>query len=411
MTILSHPTGNAFVRAAARALLAAGRLYQFHTAIATPQLSALRWLPPALRRQLQRRHFHEVPREQVVSHPWREAIRLAAPTLHLDSLTEPGGWAHPDAVYAAFDRRVAAALSRLSVHAGVSTVYCYEDAAEQTFHAARTRGLACVYELPIAHWSTTQRLLREEAERLPAWRPTLVGLEDASAKLARKDRELALADTVVVPSPFVLRSLPADVRASKRCILAPFGSPVPQPGRRRPAAASGRLRVLFAGTMTQRKGLADLFAAMRLLKDSEIQLVVMGTPVAAPAFYRSQYDDFLFEPTRPHGAVLDLMRTCDLLALPAIVEGRALVQQEALACGLPILVTANAGGEDLVEEGRTGFLVPIRSPAAIAERLSWFRDHRKELEHMRPHAFRKAAETGWSRYEARVVEAASKESA
>ena len=40
--------------------------------------------------------------------------------------------------------------------------------------------------------------------------------------------------------------------------------------------------------------------------------------------------------------------------LPSIVEGRALVQQEALSCGLPIIVTSNAGGEDLIDEGLTG---------------------------------------------------------
>ena len=56
--------------------------------------------------------------------------------------------------------------------------------------------------------------------------------------------------------------------------------------------------------------------------------------------------------------------------LPSIVEGRALVQQEALSCGLPIIVTPNAGGEDLVEEGITGHLVPIRSPEKIAEAIS-----------------------------------------
>ena len=56
------------------------------------------------------------------------------------------------------------------------------------------------------------------------------------------------------------------------------------------------------------------------------------------------------------------MKAHDALVLPSIVEGRALVQQEALACRLPIIVTPNAGGEDLVEEGITGHLVPIRSP-------------------------------------------------
>jgi glycosyltransferase involved in cell wall biosynthesis len=93
-----------------------------------------------------------------------------------------------------------------------------------------------------------------------------------------------------------------------------------------------------------------------------------------------------------------------VLALPAIVDGRALVQQEALACGLPLLVTPNAGGDDLVEEGETGFLVPIRSPKVLAERIAGLADHRARLPGMSRLARRKAAETGWARYEALIRE-------
>jgi glycosyltransferase involved in cell wall biosynthesis len=82
-----------------------------------------------------------------------------------------------------------------------------------------------------------------------------------------------------------------------------------------------------------------------------------------------------------------------------------LVQQEALACGLPIIVTANAGGEDLVVEGETGFLVPVRSPVVIAEKIAWLADHRKTLEiSMRPACRAKAAEYTWRRYAARILQ-------
>ena len=77
-----------------------------------------------------------------------------------------------DAVYAELDRAVAQRLG-----SGTS-VYCYEDGALETFRAARERGLRRIYELPIAYWETTQRLLREVAERLPAWAPTLLAPDD-----------------------------------------------------------------------------------------------------------------------------------------------------------------------------------------------------------------------------------------
>src|SRR5260221_11290322 len=105
----------------------------------------------------------------------------------------------------------------------------------------------------------------------------------------------------------------------------------------------------------------------------------MGTPIARMDFYRQQFPGFIYEPPRPHPEVLALMRRCDVLVLPSIVEGRALVQQEAMSCGLPLIVTRNAGAEDLIEEGQTGFLVPPGRPDEIGRRIEWFADHADRL--------------------------------
>ncbi len=402
MVILSNPTGNTIVRAIARALRRAGWLEGLYTTIAFPDPGPRWWMRKGFRDQLLRRHF-EVEFSLVHAHPALESTRLVASALGWSTMVRPGGPASVEAVYRDFDRHVARLIESNRIPGTVRTVYAYEDAAEYTFAAARARGLACVYELPIAHWQTVQRLLREEAERLPAWRQTIHGLDDSPAKLDRKSRELELADAIVVPSRFVMESLPASIRSTKRCVLAPFGAPVAAGDADR-RNTGGPLRVMFAGSMTQRKGLADVFAAMRLLDRRDVELVVLGALNAPMSFYRSQYDAFVYEGTRPHADVLRVMRSCDVLVLPALVEGRALVQQEALACGLPLIVTANAGGEDLIEEGRTGFLVPIRSPEAIAERIAWFAEHRDLLDDLRGEAVRKAAETGWRSYEDRVLE-------
>src|ERR1051325_3799338 len=142
---------------------------------------------------------------------------------------------------------------------------------------------------------------------------------------------------------------------------------------------------------------------MRIRRRSDVELVVMGSPVAPLEFYRKEFPTFIYEPPRPHAQVLELMQSCDVLVLPSIVEGRALVQQEAMSCGLPLIVTPNAGGEDLIEEGRTGFLVPIRSAEKIAEKIAWFADHRELLPDMRQAAVAKASEYTWQRYGEKVL--------
>jgi glycosyltransferase involved in cell wall biosynthesis len=161
--------------------------------------------------------------------------------------------------------------------------------------------------------------------------------------------------------------------------------------------------VLFAGALTQRKGLADLFAAMRLVNSKQIELVDMGSLLCPLSWYRDRLADFRYEPPRPHGEVLRLMQRCDVFILPSIVEGRALVQQEAMACGIPVIATKNAGADDVIVDGETGFLVPIRSPEAPPHKL--VRGEWALVDGMGIAAGKRAAEFTYSAYGESIVAA------
>ena len=183
---------------------------------------------------------------------------------------------------------------------------------------------------------------------------------------AAKDARTRVADIVVCPSRFVVDSLPAGVRASKRIVLAPFGSPEPATDEksgtgpnRGPRSNAGAIR----GWHDPAKGLADLFAAMKLMHRNDVELVIMGTEIAKTDFYRREFPGFIHEKPRPHHAVLALMQTCDVFCLPSIVEGRApVVIQEAMSRGLPAIVTPNSGADDVVQEGVNGFVVANPQP-------------------------------------------------
>jgi len=419
--VLSHPTGNHFAREAAMGLREAGLLAELHLGIAACGnniFSRIANLPGM--GEIRRRTYDPSLLECLHLHPWREGARLLANRLGIASLTcHERGIFCVDAVYRSFDHAVAKRVRTLAssehfhstkrlgtvppTQNSLSAVYAYEDGALETFRAAKAAGLRCYYDLPIAYWRTARALLEEEALRLPAWKATLVGTADSIEKCARKDAELELADEVICPSGFVYDSLPKSVRDSKPIHVIPFGSPEVSgpnqlPKNQLPRAGEPRFRILFAGSMTQRKGLADVFEAMKLLSPDQFELHVLGSPLAPMAFYRKQFSGFVHHATRPHGQVLSLMRSMDVFVLPSIVEGRALVQQEALSCGLPIIVTKNAGAEDLVADGRAGCLVPIRSPQAIAEKIEWVTADSERLNAMSRCAQQKARETTWADY-------------
>lgn len=407
--ILTHPTGNQNVRAVIKSLYKAGMLHEFNTTIALNAESILlKSLPVSIYSELSRRSF-SIPRNQIRTHSFREFSRIALPRLGFkNSVQHETGWASIDAVYQSMDKSVSKRILRKKVKEQIQAVYSYEDGALCTFTAAKSIGLKCIYDLPITFWQTGRKLMAEEADRLPGWAKTLGGgIQDSPAKLERKSRELELADLVVVPSEFVFNSLP-DSASKKQTVIVPFGSPDILPKIQwtniENKQVTAPLRVLFIGSMSQRKGLADLFKAMRILNRQDIELIVMGSLQAPLEFYKKEYANFTYLPGRSHEQVLELMRSCDVFCLPSIVEGRALVMQEAMSQGLPLIITPNTGGADLIIEGSTGFLVPIRSAELIASKLMWFLEHRNEISKMGKMAREHAAKYSWEKYGMRIIE-------
>ena len=92
------------------------------------------------------------------------------------------------------------------------------------------------------------------------------------------------------------------------------------------------------------------------------------------------------------------MMQADVLVLPSFSEGFGLVVTEALACGLPVIVTPNVGASDLVSDGSEGFVVPVCSSEAIADRLQTLHRDRDLLAQMSENAQAAAAKRPWDVY-------------
>jgi glycosyltransferase involved in cell wall biosynthesis len=405
--LLVHPTGNQSVAHAALELHRAGALAGFHTTIAWWADSLLgRLLPAAVDSELSRRRYPGIPRDLIHTHPWRETARL---------LAERGGWrllTRPetgpfcfDAVCASLDRAVARSLAKESSAAAHSAaVYAYDDCALQAFHAARQRAIRRIYELPIDHYRAYNRIVAEERKLRPEWASTLPGLHNSVAKLARKDDELLQADSIMVGSSFTAKTLETfSVPLPAKIFSVPLGAPPLGPPRL-PTQLQNPLRVLFVGILSQRKGIGYLIEATARLK-IPFTLTLAGRPIARPPAMESALARHLWIPTAPHGEVLKLMREHDVLVFPSLFEGFGLVILEAMAQGTVVIATPNTAAPDLFADGEGGFIVPIRSPDAIADRLTQLAEDRDLLARMSEQARSVAARFTWELYGERLLAA------
>ena len=402
MILQSHPTGNSYVRQTALGLHEAGLLAEFWTCVNWNQDSAwARLLPEKLTRQLARRTFPPEIRDQTHLLPLREMARLLAPTLKLASLTrhEVGPFS-VDAVFRALDKRVERRL-RDAQKLKLRGVYAQEDGALRSFGRARREGLACFYDLPIGYWRAGHAIYAEESELAPQWAATLSGTLDSARKLERKDREIALSDAIFVASSFTRSTLemaPDSAAVLARTHVFAYGAPPALEVLPAPRENAPTLKVIFVGSLSQRKGISYLFEAVESLGQS-VELTVIGRKTDVPcAALDAALERHRWIESLPHDEVLREMRAQDVLVFPSLFEGFGMVITEAMSQGLPVITTPHTAGPDFIEEGHDGFIVPIRSSDAIAQKLTLLRENPDALNAMKNAAWNKAKTLSWGSY-------------
>ena len=190
---------------------------------------------------------------------------------------------------------------------------------------------------------------------------------------ARTRAVLGAADAVMANSSAVARLL-ADFVPEERLHVVLNGTT--GLGRAVEPAADylpGEPLVLSVGYLIERKGLCELVAAAGLLRrrGRPVQLALIGdgplkSALEKQAAAEGVEDSVHFLGRVPHARVLQLMARAQLFALPSWDEAFGLVYTEAMAQGTPVVAGKGEGPEDFVEDGVSGYLVPVRDPEALA---------------------------------------------
>ncbi len=410
--LFSHPTGNANVRGALAGLLAAGMLGEFHTTVASfPGNAWDRLGHTAIGREFQRRRYDGPLQALTIQHPVRELGRMLATRFKLDGLTRhETGPLCIDAVYRSLDETTARRLQKdPRVFSGV---YVYEDGALQALTAARQNGLPGFYDLPIGYWRSARTLLEPEFERMPEWAATLTGFKDSDEKLARKDAELAQATRIIVASSFTARTLKDYPGKYPEPAVIPYGFPPVSSGPDRAARGSvtpGQpLRLLFVGSLSQRKGIGDLFKAVNFLGAS-VSLTVIGNKVTedCPALNR-ELAKHRWIPSLTHGEILEQMRLHDIFVFPSLFEGFGLVITEAMSQGTPVITTDRTAGPDLITHGENGWLIKAGSTDSLIAQLEQLLKEPQTIHAAGVQARKVAAARPWPVYGQELVKALAK---
>ena len=272
---------------------------------------------------------------------------------------------------------------------------------------ANADGALTIVERGYSHPRFSKRILDEEYEIYGIHRDIrlatgwLKRYDHWRRELEEAIEEFDVADYVFVNSQFCYDTFVDEGYPKQKLLMIPRGFeaekylPLPR--------QDDTFRVVFVGLLCVRKGLKYLLEAWDRLKLKNAEILLVGSlhdelkKMLTPYLKRDdiKHIDFVPDPVK-------LYNQGTVFVFPSVDEGSAKVTYEAMACGLPVIVTPNAGS--LARDGKDGFIVPIRQVEPLMEKILYFYEHPDVAKEMGKEARRYIETYTWERYERVLIE-------
>lgn len=298
------------------------------------------------------------------------------------------------AIHPLFDRWVS-----IDVRPGnhVLSSYGY---ANRCFKKARAQGGKTFLEAGNSHPENFWNTVKEEHRRWKVRRPPYPPNWNRQGR-----RMIEHVDYVLAPSKYVAQSFLERGFTQEQIIHAPFAINLdlfrPKEGALPP---SSPIRVVCTGSVSLRKGFPYLLEAVRIIRKSHDAVLVLTDQVESSMKHiLPKFADVPIEwaPPKPHAELAEHLRGCHVFALLSLEEGFARTAAEALACGLPAVLTFNTGSADCIDPGVNGEIVPVRDAQAAADAI--LKCHERQLEKGRPDVGNLHDYLSFDRFEARFL--------
>lgn len=297
---------------------------------------------------------------KVVEFPWPLLLKVARDRIYSRGRD---GWL---AANSAFDwcisRRITASPPDIFVGTATSDLH--------SLRAAKACGTALLHDCPSLHPGFESVILREAAERAGVRaNPRLPWLQ-RDAMDSRKLKEYSLADTLLVYSDFHRKSFEDAGFPKNRLFLSPLWVDTGFWCRTKAKTTLSLkpdvpLKLLFVGSISLRKGIPFLLRAVARCGKA-VQLTIVGprTSQTDRLLDRSLPNIFCL-PAQPKADLRDTYEAHDVLVLPSVGDPFPFVAMEAMACGLPVILTENCG----TSVPDATWKVPAMDPESLARRI------------------------------------------
>ncbi len=193
--------------------------------------------------------------------------------------------------------------------------------------------------------------------------------------ILKEIKEYTMADYICVPSEFVKRTFINKGFNEERIIKIPYGVDLKNFYKFKDKIIKKTFRIICVGTVSIRKGALYLLKAFEELNLYNSELLMIGNidddiyPLIKK-YYKNKNINFI-KPIKQN-KLINFYNSSDLFISCSIEEGLSMVQAQAMACGLPVVCTTNTGGDEIIDQNKSGYILPIRNIDILKEKINYF---------------------------------------
>lgn len=259
----------------------------------------------------------------------------------------------------------------------IDILVAWSGSAEKSFKKINLlkKNIIKILERGSTHISFQNKILEEEFKKL---RIDKIPIDKRT--IEKEIREYNLSDYIFVPSSFAKKTFIENGIDEKKIIKVPYGTNLDEFYAEE--NISKQFTIISTGHISVRKGSLYLLEAFSELNLDDSKLLMVGNiekdlfPFLKPFFLNP---NIIFQKHVNQKKLRSFYNNSNLFVTSSLEEGLAVVQIQAMACGLPLICTPNSGGEELIEEGKNGFICPIRDKDYLKNKIIYFYNNREKL--------------------------------
>lgn len=217
--------------------------------------------------------------------------------------------------------------------------------------------------------------------------------------LQRIYREIKNTDYFLAPSQIVRKSLIYCGAEDEQIRIIPYGADLTRFGFVPRTVHSEPLKLIFVGAVDHRKGIHHLLKVVSDMGD-QVDVKLVGVYDTQGDIYQryKNHENIHFCGFATHDILAGLYQESDVFVFPTLGEGFGMVVIEAMSCGLPVIISDVAGGNDAITDGVDGFEFEAGNDEQLRQKIQWFLDHKEQLPTMGINARETAEGYTWEKY-------------